>query len=181
MVLACIGRLVDPAALPACGGGRASYMEFVAIGIVLSLVVGLLLVRVATALRGEQTRGTLVALATTPSRMGTVQLRQRGARPVLGAAADGVLPDRGDAGARARLRHRRVPTAAVLVVAILPFICGLGLLSAAAILTGLARANRPGQPDVTGSRGHAELDAGRGRLRRSLAVTHERRHGAFAL
>ena len=232
VVLACIDRLVDPAALPAYSGTRADYMEFVSIGIVMSLVVGLLLVRVATALRGEQARGTLVALVTTPSAMGTVQLGSVAFDlfwvPLrmaffLTAVAFVLGLDFDAAG---------VPAAAVLVLAVLPFAWGLGLLGAAAILVlrrgvasarlvvavlglasgayfplsllpgslesverfnpmasaleGMRNALLGGRLGPAGVRTAAAAAAvGRlvvaGSVAFSLALAHERRHGAFAL
>src|SRR3954454_8528144 len=57
-----IGKMVDPATLPAYGGSRATYMEFVAIGMVMSFVIALLLQRVSTAVRQEQMLGTFESL-----------------------------------------------------------------------------------------------------------------------
>ena len=130
-----IGKLVDPATLPSYGGTRAGYMEFVAIGIVLSLVTGLLLMRVATAVRQEQMIGTLESLLTTPTATSTVQIGSaafdlllvpvRMALLLLAIAltfgldfdASGVLPS------------------LAVFAAFIPFVWGLGLISAGAILT----------------------------------------------
>jgi hypothetical protein len=49
-------------------------MEFVAIGMVLSLVIALLLQRVATTVRQEQMIGTLESLLATPTATTTVQV-----------------------------------------------------------------------------------------------------------
>jgi ABC-2 type transport system permease protein len=134
VVFAFIGRLVDPAALPAYGGSTTTYMEFVAIGIALSLVVGVLLGRVATAIRQEQLQGTLEALLATPAAVATVQ---------AGSVAFDLLwvPLRMALFLAAitltfglDLELAAVPKAAVLVLAFLPFVWGLGLMSAAAIL-----------------------------------------------
>ncbi|HWC25364.1 MAG TPA: ABC transporter permease [Solirubrobacteraceae bacterium] len=134
-VFSIIGQLVDPARLPEYGGSQTTYMEFVAIGLVLTLVITLLLERVATALRQEQVIGTLESLLTTPTRTATVQIGSaafeflwvpvRAALFLLAIAvgfgldfhAGGILP------------------AAVLVLAFVPFVWGLGLVSAATILT----------------------------------------------
>jgi ABC-2 type transport system permease protein len=129
-----IGRLVDPDALPAYGGSPAPYPEFVAIGIVLSLVVGRVLGRVATAIREEQLRGRLGTLLATSSALRTVQLGSvvldllwlplRMAL-FLTVAAVALGLDFDLAGA---------PMVAVLLIALLPFVWGLGLACAAAIL-----------------------------------------------
>jgi len=73
-VFSLIGQLVDPAQLPRYGGTPTTYMEFVAIGLVLNLVITLLLDRVANAIRGEQMTGTLESLLTTPTRTATIQI-----------------------------------------------------------------------------------------------------------
>jgi ABC-2 type transport system permease protein len=134
VVFAFIARLVDSDALPAYGGAATSYMEFVAIGIVLSLVVGVLLGRVATAIRQEQLQGTLEALLATPAAVSTVQagsvafdLLWVPVRMILFLAVI-TLTFGLDFEAAA------VPKVAVLLLAFLPFVWGLGLISAAAIL-----------------------------------------------
>lgn len=134
VVFSFIGRLVDPAALPSYGGSATSYMEFVAIGIVLSLVVGVLLGRVATAVRQEQLQGTLEALLATPAAVATVQVGSVAfdllwvpVRMVLFLAVISL-------GFGLDLDLAAVPKAAVLMIAFLPFVWGLGLLSAAGIL-----------------------------------------------
>jgi ABC-2 type transport system permease protein len=130
-----IGKMVDPATLPTYGGSRATYMEFVAIGMVLSLVIALLLQRVAMAVRQEQLIGTFESLLATPTATTTVQVGSaafdllyvpiRAALFLMAIAlgfglhfdAGGVLP------------------ALSVLLAFVPFIWGLGLLSAAAMLT----------------------------------------------
>jgi ABC-2 type transport system permease protein len=110
-------------------------MEFVTIGIALNMVVALMLYQVATAIRTEQMIGTLESLLVTPTAIRTIQagsaafalfnipLRLALFVAVIGLLfgldfhASGILP------------------AAVLLLAFLPFLWGLGLVSAAAILT----------------------------------------------
>jgi ABC-2 type transport system permease protein len=130
-----IGQLVDPALLPAYGGEPTSYLEFVAIGALLSLVFGMLLERVASAIRTEQMIGTLEALLVTPVRTFTLQvgsvafdavqvpLRMGLFLAVIAVTAGLELEPSG-----------ALPSIAVLI-AFLPFVWGLGLLSAAAIVT----------------------------------------------
>jgi ABC-2 type transport system permease protein len=130
-----LAQIVDPDALPAYGGTEATYMEFVMIGVVISTVSGLLLQRVATAIRQEQMIGTLEALLTSPTSPTTVQagsvafdlvfIPVRIAILMLAVAftlglsfeASGALP------------------AFCLLVAFVPFVWGLGLVTAAAIVT----------------------------------------------
>jgi len=133
-VFACIGTLVDPSVLPTYGDGATTYMEFVAIGIVVSLAVGLGLVRVAGVLRREQTGGTLVALVATPSSMGTVQLGSVAFDLVWVPLRVGVFLTAVALVLGLEFDVAGVPAAAVFVVAVLPLAWGLGLLSAAVIL-----------------------------------------------
>jgi ABC-2 type transport system permease protein len=134
LLFAIFGRLVDPALLPSYGGTRASYLEFVVIGASLALVTGILLQRVASAIRAEQMVGTLEAVLATPTRMGTIQtgsvafemlevpirlgLFVAALSLVLGLQLDasGVLP------------------ALVILIAYLPFVWGLGLVSGAIVV-----------------------------------------------
>jgi ABC-2 type transport system permease protein len=130
-----IGKMVDPATLPTYGGSRTTYMEFVAIGMVLSLVIVLLLQRVATAVRQEQMIGTFESLLATPTATATVQ---------VGSAAYDLLyvPIRAAIfllvialGFGLHFDVGGVPPALAVLAAFVPFVWGLGLLSAAAMLT----------------------------------------------
>jgi ABC-2 type transport system permease protein len=130
-----IGRMVDPANLPTYGGTRATYMEFVAIGIAVSVFLGIAVMRVSAQIRQEQLAGTLEALLLTPTKPLTIQLgsvaydllyipvRTAGFLLVVGLAfglrfeASGILP------------------AALILLAFIPFVWGLGIMSAAATLT----------------------------------------------
>jgi ABC-2 type transport system permease protein len=130
-----IGRLVDPATLPAYGGTRATYLEFVAIGLVLSVVVALMLERVATAIRQEQLMGTLECLLATPTATTTIQ---------VGSAAFDLLwvPVRMAVfllilvvGFGLDVNSAGILPALVLLLGFVPFVWGLGLAAAGAILT----------------------------------------------
>ena len=130
-----IGRLVDPAMLPAYGGEPTGYLEFVAIGALLSLVFGMLLERVASAIRTEQMIGTLEALLVTPVRTFTVQAGsvafdavQVPLRMALFLAAIALT-------AGLDLEASGVLPSLVALAAFIPFVWGLGLVSAACIVT----------------------------------------------
>lgn len=130
-----VAKLVDPSRLPTYGGVQTGYFEFVMIGVVITTVSGLLLQKVATAIRQEQMIGTLEALLVSPTSPTTVQFGSIAFDllfiPVRTAAllmvvsltlgldfrADGVLPS------------------FVLLAAFVPFVWGLGLVTAAAIVT----------------------------------------------
>ena len=130
-----LAQLVDPGKLPSYGGVPASYFEFVMVGVLVTAVSALLLQRVATAIRQEQVIGTLEALLATPIAATTVQagsvafdllfiplkmallLLVVAVTLGLGFDAGGILPS------------------SVLLAGFVPFVWGLGLLAAAAIVT----------------------------------------------
>jgi ABC-2 type transport system permease protein len=130
-----IGKLIDPSALPTYDGSRAGYLEFVAAGIIMSAFLDLGLRQVAGSLRQEQLMGTLESVLLTPTAIWTIQtgsvlytLIYLPIRTVLFLAvialafgvhfsAAGIVP------------------ALVLLLLFLPFVWGLGLISAAGIVT----------------------------------------------
>lgn len=130
-----VGLLVDPTRLPVYGGSHSTYMEFVAVGIALSGFMHLALGRVATGMRNEQMMGTIESLLMTPTAPATIQLGTvvydliyiplRTALFLLLVAlgfglefdTSGILP------------------AAVVLLAFIPFVWGIGIASAGAILT----------------------------------------------
>lgn len=135
LVFALVGRLVDSSRLPTYGGTQAGYLEFVAIGLVFSLVIAMLLSRVASVIRQEQMIGTLEMLLLTPTRIVTVQagsivfdLLQVPFRVALFMTAVGL-------GFGLDLHLDGLLPALVMLAVFLPFVWGLGLISAGAILT----------------------------------------------
>jgi ABC-2 type transport system permease protein len=130
-----VGLMINPEVLPTFGGNRATYLEFVAVGIALSVFMHLGLGRVATAIRNEQLTGTLESLLMTPTATATIQLgsvvydsiyipiRTALFFAVIGIAfglhfePNGFLP------------------ALFVLLAFIPFVWGLGIASAAATLT----------------------------------------------
>jgi ABC-2 type transport system permease protein len=130
-----IGMLVDPSRLPTFGGTEVSYLEFAAVGIAVGVFIQFGLDRVSAAMRGEQLMGTLESVLVTPTNPGTIQLGSvafdlvyvplrtaiflGGATLAFGLnfSASGILP------------------ALALLLALIPFVWGLGILTAGAILT----------------------------------------------
>jgi ABC-2 type transport system permease protein len=130
-----VGKMIDPSALPTFAGTQVTYLEFAAIGIALGVFIQLALDRVSTALRGEQLMGTLESLLVTPTAPATLQLGSvafdlvyvplRTAAFLVAVALifglhfelSGLLP------------------ALALLVVFIPFVWGLGVASAAAIMT----------------------------------------------
>jgi len=130
-----VGRIVSPDAIPEYGGTQATYMEFVAVGITVSSFMGVGLGRVFAAIRQEQVLGTLETLLLTPTALTTVQIGSvvydlayvpirtfifLGLTSlVFGTTYDwsGLVP------------------AAVVLIAFVPFVWGVGVLAAAWTLT----------------------------------------------
>jgi ABC-2 type transport system permease protein len=130
-----LGRLINPRVLPTFGGTHAGYLEFVAAGILLSAFIELGMRQVATSIRQEQLMGTLESVLLTPTAIWTIQ---------TGSALYALLyiPVRfffffgvialffGVHFSAAGI----LPALAILIV-FLPFVWGLGITSAAAMLT----------------------------------------------
>jgi ABC-2 type transport system permease protein len=135
LVFSFIGKLVDPSRLPTFGGARTTYMEFVTIGIAFSMVVGLMLHQVAMAIRAEQMIGTLESLLVTPTRIITVQAGSAAFQLLYVPLRIGVFL--GLIGLLFGLNFHAsgIVPSMVILVGFVPFVWGLGLMSAAAILT----------------------------------------------
>jgi ABC-2 type transport system permease protein len=130
-----IGRLVDPATLPSYGGTRSGYTAYVAIGFALSGFVVLALSRVATAIQREQLMGTLESVLLTPTAPATVQIGsvvydllyipiRTGLFLLVVAVAFGL-----------DFEPSGTPAAALFLLAFIPFVWGIGIATAAIVLT----------------------------------------------
>lgn len=135
VVFSLIGQLVDPGRLPEYGGTQTTYMEFVAIGLVLNLVIALLLDRVANAIHGEQLAGTLESLLTTPTRTATIQVGSAAFEFLWVPVRAGLFMLAIALGFGLDLHASGILPALVIALAFVPFVWGLGLVSAGAILT----------------------------------------------
>lgn len=129
-----VGQIVDPQKLPAFGGSRASYLEFVSVGIAVTSFLQLGLGRSVTSLREEQLMGTLEPLLVTPTAPITLQLGSLmydllyvPVRTVIFLVLASLLL--GASFSTSGL----APTLAILV-AFIPFVWGLGLISAAGVI-----------------------------------------------
>jgi ABC-2 type transport system permease protein len=130
-----VGLMVDPGKLPAFGGSRPTYLEFVAVGIALGAFLQLALGRVASGVREEQLQGTLEALLMTPTSLGTIQL---GAAfydllyvPIRTALFLGIV----SIGFGLEFEASGIGPAAAILLLFIPFAWGLGLIAGAATLT----------------------------------------------
>lgn len=129
-----IGQLIDPAKLPEFGGSQTSYLEFVALGIALGAFVRVALQQIAGTFRDEQFQGTLECLMLTPTRAVTIQLGSLvyeliyvPIRTVIFlvviAVAFGLSFDPGG-----------ILPAMVVLIAVTPFVWGLGVAAAAGVI-----------------------------------------------
>jgi ABC-2 type transport system permease protein len=130
-----LAKLVDPARLPLFDGTRATYVEFVVIGLCLNMTVLLIIHELARAIRSEQLTGTLESLLVTPTRIGTVQVGSTlfnllyvPIRVSLFLAVIAIIFG-------LDLHTAGILPAAVLMLEFLPFLWGLGLIAAGAVLT----------------------------------------------
>jgi ABC-2 type transport system permease protein len=135
VVFAFIGKLIDTSRLPEFGTTRAGYLAFVTIGVGLNMIVLLMVHQLALAIRNEQMMGTLESLLATPTRIVTMQAGSAAFELLyiplriglfvavialifgLDYHASGVLPS------------------IVILAGFVPFLWGLGLLGAGAIVT----------------------------------------------
>jgi ABC-2 type transport system permease protein len=130
-----IGKIVNAQALPEFGGKAPTYVEFVATGIVLNVFVQVGLNQVATALRQEQWRGTLESVLMTPTALTTIQLGSViydlvyiPLRTIVFLIVVAVTFD-------VDLQASGIVPATVVVLFFVPFVWGLGLISAGGVLT----------------------------------------------
>ena len=130
-----LAQLVDPAVLPTYNGVETGYFEFVMIGVVIATVTGLLLQKVATAMRQEQMMGTLEALMVTPTSPTTVQMGSAAFDVLFIPIRIGALLAAVSLALGLAFQASGILPALVLLAAFVPFVWGLGLLAAAAIVT----------------------------------------------
>lgn len=129
-----VGKIVDPESLPSFGGSRVSYIEFVSVGIALAAFMQIALNRLISAMRNEQLMGTLEALLMTPISLATLQLGSVmydllyvPVRTFIFLALIALLLD-------ANFAIGGVGAAVVVLLAFIPAVWGLGMISSAAVL-----------------------------------------------
>jgi ABC-2 type transport system permease protein len=130
-----VGELIDAGQLPTYGGAEVTYLEFVTLGIVLNVFVQVALSRTSEALRTEQMIGTLEALLTTPTATATVKVGSAAFDLVYMPIRTGILLLFMALVVGLDLHASGAMPALVLMLAFIPFVWGLGISTAAAILT----------------------------------------------
>jgi ABC-2 type transport system permease protein len=130
-----VGRMVSPETIAAYGGSQVSYIEFVAVGIALTSVIEVGLGKVISAVRQEQLYGTLEALLASPTASTTAQLGLAAydmlyvpIRMTIFLVLVSVLFG-------AHFTWTGLGPAAFILLAFGPLVWGLGVMSAAGVLT----------------------------------------------
>lgn len=130
-----VGKLVDPTKVPDVGGSANPYIAFVTVGIALSAFIALALGRVTTAIQREHLIGTLESVLTTPTAYPTLQLGSVAYDlvyvPLRTAVFLGIVTALYDVD----LVYSGAPAALLTLLVFIPFVWGLGVVSAAAVLT----------------------------------------------
>jgi ABC-2 type transport system permease protein len=134
-IFSLVGQMVDPSVLPTYGGEQVGYVEFVAVGIALMGFLQVALTRMVTAIRREQMIGTLEVVLATPTSPAIFQLGSVSydviyvpIRTVVFLAAVSIFLD-------VSLDISRMPVALLVMLVFIPFVWGLGEISAAVTLT----------------------------------------------
>ena len=134
VALSFLGKLVDTSRMPVFDGTRATYVEFVAIGLCLNMTVLLLLHELSRALRNEQLTGTLESLLVTPTSIGTVQLGSTLFNLLYVPLRLGLFLAVIAIVFGLRLHVDGILPAVVLTLEFLPFLWGMGLIAAGAVV-----------------------------------------------
>jgi ABC-2 type transport system permease protein len=130
-----VSQMVDPSKLPSFQGTQVTYLEFATVGMVLGGFIHFGMQNVASAMRNEQLMGTLESLLVTPTAPYTVQLGSVAFVflyiPIRIALLVGVLA----LSFGLDFQASGILPAAGLLVVFMPFVWGLGVASAAVIVT----------------------------------------------
>ena len=204
LVFAFIGEMIDPDQLPTFQGKEVTYLEFAAIGIALGVFITFGLQRVSTAIRNEQLMGTLESLLVSPTRTATLQIGSVFFDLIYVPLQTALFLAVFAFGFGLHLEPTGIFPATAVLLVFIPFVWGLGVLSAAATLTfrrgtnaiaigtlllalafglyfpgrpatGLGRNCRRAQPHQARSRWNAECTAWWGRMERDCRCRRQAR------
>ncbi len=129
-----VGRLVNPSLLPRFGGEPVSYIQFVAVGIAVASFVQVGLSRVVMTLRTEQLMGTLESLLVTPTAPTTIQLGSVMYDLVYVPVRTVIFLSLTAFVLGARFDASGILPALTVLLAFIPVVWGLGMISAAGVL-----------------------------------------------
>ncbi len=130
-----VGKMLDPNSLPTFNGVQVTYIEFVLVGIVLSGFIQIGLARVMSAIRNEQMTGTLESLLMTPTAPTTIQLGCATYDLVYMPIRTAIILAVAAIGFGLNYQAGGVAPALVVLLLFIPFVWGVGLVGAGAVLT----------------------------------------------
>lgn len=130
-----LNRIIPSDRLPTYGGRHATYLEFVTVAIALTAFLQISLGRVVAAVRTEQNQGTLEALMATPTAPSALQLGSVVYDLLYVPLRTAVFLTLMTLLLGVRLSVAGILPTAVMFLFFIPFIWGLGVISAAAVLT----------------------------------------------
>jgi ABC-2 type transport system permease protein len=130
-----VGLMVDQSKIPTYGGTQATYMEFVAIGLALGVFLQIGLGRVAAVMNTEQLMGTLESLVVTPTAAATIQVGSVMYDLIYIPVRTGLFLLAIDLGFGLHFQAGGILPATVTLLFFIPFVWGLGLAAAGAVLT----------------------------------------------
>ena len=130
-----IGKMINPDVLPTYGGSSVTYLEYAAVGIAVGVFIQFGLDRVSAAMRGEQLMGTLEAVLVTPTAPSTVQLGSVAFDLIYIPLRTALFLSAVTLVFGLNLSAAGLIPALVVLVAFMPFVWGLGVATAALLLT----------------------------------------------
>jgi ABC-2 type transport system permease protein len=130
-----VGRLVDPSKLPAFNGDRPSYLGFVVVGIAVTAFLQLGLSRVVRGIQVEQAIGTLESVLATPTGFTTLQIGSAVYDIIYVPLRTAIFLAIVATTAGVSYEASGLIPAALLLLAFIPLIWGVGILLAALVVT----------------------------------------------
>lgn len=135
VIFSYVSKMVDASRLPEFGGRRASYLEFVVVGITLTAFMGIAVARLVSAVRQEQVQGTLESVLVTPTHPFTIQLGSVSYDLVYIPLRTLIFIVLSAAVFRMEFHLSGVLPTLAIVAAFVPVVWGLGMAVSAATLT----------------------------------------------
>jgi hypothetical protein len=135
LVFAFIGKMIDTDQLPTFQGHQVTYLEFAAIGIALGTFFHFRLQRVSAVIRTEQLMGTLESLLATPTRTATLQIASVFFDLIYIPLQTALFLTAIALTFGLHLEPAGIFPATAVLLVFIPFVWGLGVVSAAATLT----------------------------------------------
>jgi ABC-2 type transport system permease protein len=135
LIFAFIGKMIDPSELPTIQGQHVTYLEFAAVGIALGTFIHFGLQRVSAVIRNEQLMGTLESLLATPTRTATLQIGSVFFDLIYIPLQTALFLTAIALTFGLHLEPAGILPATAVLLVFIPFVWGLGVLSAAGTLT----------------------------------------------